>query len=547
MPSTSRRMTAPSSPVTDVPVLRMRGIAKRFGATAALRGVELDVLPGSVHALIGENGAGKSTLMKTLSGACAPDDGHMELGGVPFAPANPLHARALGVCMIYQELALAPDLSVMENILLGIEPTRGPFVRWNEVRAAAQRALQEVGLPGLDPATRVGDLPVAHQQLVEIARAVAVGCRILVLDEPTSSLTRRDVDQLFALVRRLRDRGIAIIYISHALEEVSALCDRFTVLRDGETVGHGRVGEVSVDRIIALMVGREVGDLYPRSTRSPGEVVLELDQLGGAPLPRSASLALHRGEVVGVAGLIGAGRTEMVRSLFGLAPVRQGRIRVGTHSGPASPRERWSQGLGLVSEDRKQEGLAQSLSIADNLTLTRLGGLGPWGLVRPSLQREACRPWIESFPIKCRDAGQPVQDLSGGNQQKVAIARLLHHDADILLLDEPTRGIDVGSKAQIYRLIDSLARGDATTGRAPKAVLVISSYLPELLGICDRIAVMARGILGPARPVGEWTEHSLMMEATRQSEPSELSASSETTGSSTARVAPHSPSTPASP
>jgi ribose transport system ATP-binding protein len=222
---------------------------------------------------------------------------------------------------------------------------------------------------------------------------------------------------------------------------------------------------------------------------------------------------------VGIAGLIGAGRTEMVRTLFGLNPVRQGTVRVGTHRGPATPRQRWSQGLGLVSEDRKREGLAQSLSIADNLTLTRLDGLGPWGLVRPSRQRDACRPWIESFPIKCRDAGQPVQDLSGGNQQKVAIARLLHHDAEVLLLDEPTRGIDVGSKAQIYRLIDALARGDATAGRAPKAILVISSYLPELLGICDRIAVMARGVLGPARPVGEWTEHSLMLEATRQNEP----------------------------
>lgn len=510
-------MTAPA-PSPAAPLLRMRGIAKRFGATAALRGVELDVLPGSVHALIGENGAGKSTLMKTLSGACSPDSGTMELGGVPFAPADPLHARALGVCMIYQELALAPDLSVMENILLGIEPTRGPFLRWNDVRATAQRALREVGLPALNPETRVGDLPVAQQQLVEIARAVAVGCRILVLDEPTSSLTRHDVEQLFALVRRLRDRGIAVIYISHALEEVSALCDRFTVLRDGETVGHGRVGEVSVDRIIALMVGRDVGELYPRSARSPGEVILEINHLGGTPLPHSASLTLRRGEVVGIAGLIGAGRTEMVRALFGLNPVRHGTVRVGTHSGAATPRQRWSQGLGLVSEDRKQEGLAQTLSIADNLTLTRLSGLGPWGLVRPSRQREACQPWIESFPIKCRDAAQPVQDLSGGNQQKVAIARLLHHDADILLLDEPTRGIDVGSKAQIYRLIDSLARGDAAAGRAPKAVLVISSYLPELLGICDRIAVMARGILGPARPVSEWTEHALMMEATRQTE-----------------------------
>ncbi len=505
-----------SPPSLPNPLLTMRGVQKRFGATYALRGVDLEVAAGSVHALIGENGAGKSTLMKTLSGAYQADAGEMTFGGQPYRPANPLDARSQGVCMIYQELALAPDLSVMENILLGIEPTWGPFMRWSETRSIAQRALNEVGLETVTPEAIVGQLSIASQQLVEIARAVAVGCKILVLDEPTSSLTQKDVAKLFSLVRRLKEKGIAIVYISHALEEVQALCDRFTVMRDGETVGHGRVEDVPVHRIISMMVGREVSDLYPRSVRRPAEIVLEMKDFAGASLPRKAALTLHRGEVVGIAGLIGAGRTEMLRSLFGLEPVKSGEVRIGAFRGEASPGRRWAQGVGLVSEDRKTEGLAQNLSIAENLTLTRLTGMGPWRFIRPSRQRAACKPWIDALPIKCRDAGQAVEDLSGGNQQKVAIARLLHHDADLFLLDEPTRGIDVGSKAQIYALIDRLALGDPGTGKKPKAILVVSSYLPELLGICDRIAVMTRGVLGEALPVASWTEHSLMLAATGQ-------------------------------
>ncbi|MCU0792721.1 MAG: sugar ABC transporter ATP-binding protein [Opitutaceae bacterium] len=499
------------------PLLTVAGITKNFGATRALKGVDLTLARGEVLALIGENGAGKSTLMKVLSGAHPADTGTMTFEGAPYAPRGPLHARSLGVCMIYQELALAPHLSAMENILLGIEPTRGPLMDWRETRAIARRALDEVGLPHLDPATLVEDLSIAEQQLVEIARAVAVGCKVLVLDEPTSSLTQKDVQALFALVRRLRAKGVAIVYISHALEEIEALCDRFTVLRDGETVGHGIAGQVPTHDIIALMVGRAVEDLYPRSPRHAAEPALELRALAGKKSPRSASLTLHRGEVVGIAGLIGSGRTETLRALFGLDAVASGEIRIhGNLTPPAGPADRWARGLGLVSEDRKTEGLAQNLSIAENLTLSRLEGLGPWRFVLPSRQDAAAAPWIRDFPIKCQGGHQPVEALSGGNQQKVAIARLLHHDCDVLLLDEPTRGIDVGSKAQIYAWIDKLALGDPAAGRPPKAVLVVSSYLPELLGICDRIAVMTRGVLGEARPVAEWTEHSLMLAATGQ-------------------------------
>ena len=502
---------ATSTETTTPPRLEMRGVKRSFGATKALRGVELSVLPGEVMALVGENGAGKSTLMKILSGAIPPDEGKMFLDGADYVPGNPLHARKSGVAMIYQELALAPHLSVMENILLGIEPTRGPLMNWPEMKRRATAALAEVGLAHVSPEIEVRKLAIAQQQLVEIARAVALDCRVLVLDEPTSSLTAKDIEKLFALIRRLKAKNIAIIYISHFLEEVRAVCDRFTVLRDGETVGSGVTAEVANEKIIALMVGRNVADLYPRSDRKPGDVILDIKELGGVIKPSSASLQLRRGEVLGISGIVGAGRTELLRVIFGLNKVMRGEIRVGQFSGAASPQERWSQRVGLVSEDRKTEGLALGLSIADNLTLSRLSGLGPMGLVTPSRQRDACKPWIAKIPIKCQGPAQRISGLSGGNQQKVAIARLLHADVDVLLLDEPTRGIDVGSKAQIYQLIDELAaRG--------KAVLMVSSYIPELLGTCDRIAVMSRGKLSETRERAQWDEQSLLRAAIGQEE-----------------------------
>ncbi len=490
------------------PRLEMRGVLKSFGATRALQGVDLLVHPGEVLALVGENGAGKSTLMKVLSGAHAADEGELFLDGDPYTPGNPLHARSCGVAMIYQELSLAPHLSVMENILLGIEPTRHGILDWRVMKRRAQEALDEVGVEAT-PETEVRNLSIAQQQLVEIARAVALDCRILVLDEPTSSLTQKDTRKLFALIRRLKARDISVVYISHFLEEVQEISDRFTVLRDGETVGGGVTKDTEVDAIIALMVGRTVENLYPRSERTPGEPVLEVTELAGEGKPVSASLSLRRGEVLGIAGLVGAGRTELMRALFGLDPVTSGRVTVGSYQGPASPFKRWNQRVGMVSEDRKTEGLALGLSIADNTTLAHLDGLGPGRLVLPSRQRKACKRWIEKIPIKCQSPAQPVNALSGGNQQKVAIARLLHANVDVLLLDEPTRGIDVGSKAQVYDLINELALGG-------KAVLVISSYLPELLGICDRIAVMCRGRLSDTRNVEDWDEHQLMVSATGQ-------------------------------
>ncbi len=488
----------------------MSGISKRFGATQALKRVDLSIFPGEILALLGENGAGKSTLMKIISGAHTPDEGTLRLDGEPYEPTNPMHARESGIAMIYQELSLAPHLSVMENILLGIEPSRRGLVSWKAMRSRAQEAMQAVGLEAIDRGTPVLKLSIAQQQLVEIARAVALECRVLVLDEPTSSLAKKDIETLFELVNALSSRGISIIYISHFLEEVKTLSDRYTVLRDGERVGSGVTEESTEFEIIAKMVGRDMSDLYPRSEHAPSDIVLEATRVSGIRKPLNASFQLRKGEVFGIAGLAGAGRTELIEALFGLEPIASGEVRLEAYSGTATPKLRWEQGMGLVSEDRKTQGLALGLSIADNITLPKLDDMGAGRLVFPKRQESASESWIEQIPIKCQSARQPVSALSGGNQQKVAIARLLHAGVDILLLDEPTRGIDVASKAQVYSLIDSLARGDAENQVEPKAILLISSYLPELLGTCDRIAVMSRGRLSEARPVAEWDEHSLM-------------------------------------
>jgi ribose transport system ATP-binding protein len=491
--------------VTAPPRLEMRGVRKAFGATVALAGVDFVVHGGEVCALVGQNGAGKSTLMAILAGALTPDAGVMRLEGASYAPRDPLAARRAGLAMIFQELSLAPHLSVMENIVLGVEPTRRPLgiVDRDRMQRTTAAALAELGHHDIDPRTAVGELSPAARQLVEIARALATGCRVLVLDEPTSSLARADVRTLFDLIGRLKRQGIAVVYISHFIEEVKDVSDRFVVLRDGHNAGGGVTAETRAEEIVSLMVGRTVDDLYPRGTRTRGDPVLVLD----AVLPGAATLTLHRGEVVGIAGLLGAGRTRLLRTIFGLEPVKSGRITVGTYSGPFAPHERWRQGMGMLSENRTGEGLARGLSVADNMTLSRLDQLGPAYTVLPSRQQVAASRWIDRLAIRCAGPRQPIAELSGGNQQKVAVARLLHHDVDVFVLDEPTRGIDVASKAQIYALVDELVCG------RQKAVLLASSYLPELLGMCDRIAVMARGRLGPARDRSEWNEHSLLMEA----------------------------------
>ncbi|MEP7124942.1 MAG: sugar ABC transporter ATP-binding protein [Byssovorax sp.] len=486
-------------------LLSIAGLGKSFGGTAALGGVDLEASAGEIHAVVGENGAGKSTLMKILAGVMAPDTGAIRLGDAPYRPRNPLEARRAGVAMVYQELSLCPHLTVAENILLGVEPTRNGLLRRGEMARIAARAMGSLlGDAGqIAPDAIVGELPPATRQLVEIARALAhENPRVLILDEPTSSLGRDEAARLFEVVRALAERGLCVLYISHFLEEVQALAHRYTVLRDGRSVATGLTSETTPAEIVTKMAGRRLDALYPRTPRTAGEAVLDVTDLVGADRPRKASLTLHRGEVLGIAGLVGAGRTELLRALFGLDPITSGKVRLKAFVGPASPARRLAQGMDLLSEDRKAEGLAGALSIADNLTLSDLPRF-----ISSAWQRATALRWIEALGIRSRDPQQPIGDLSGGNQQKVALARLLHHDADVFLLDEPTRGIDVGAKAQIYEVIDR----EAAKG---KAILMVSSYLPELLGVCDRIAVMTRGRLGEAKPVAARTEHEILLEAT---------------------------------
>ena len=494
--------------MTSVVRLRLAGIQKSFGATRALKSVSLAIAPGEVHALIGENGAGKSTLMKVLSGAHAADAGTMELSGHAYLPENPHDARVKGVAMIYQELNLALHLTAQENILLGAESARLGFVDGRASRERARTALAQLGHEGLDLDRLAGSFSIAEQQIIEIARALLMQPQVLIMDEPTSSLTQADTEKLFATIGRLRAQGVSVIYISHFLEECRRIADRYTVLKDGETVGSGEMKDASLDHIVTLMTGREVKDLYPRTAHTPGAVVLEVKTAASAPRLKRASLEVRAGEIFGLAGLIGAGRTDLLRTIFGLDDLDAGEICiVGSPANRATPRNRWQQGVGFLSENRKEEGLMLNQSIADNLTLTKMETFGRFGWVSRRGQQSVAQRWVGELRVKCRDAAQSIGELSGGNQQKVAIARLLEHPARIFLLDEPTRGIDVGSKAQIYQLVSELAA-------AGKAVVLVSSYLPELLGLCDTIGVMCRGELTAVRPRAAWNEADIMRVAT---------------------------------
>ena len=489
-------------------MLRLTNIQKSFGATRALRRVSLEIEAGEVHALIGENGAGKSTLMKILSGAHRADAGTMELGGRPYAPDHPHDARLKGVAMIYQELNLALHLSVQENILLGTESARLGWIDRRASRERAGAALEQLGHADIPLDRPAGAFTIAQQQVIEVARALLTRPQVLIMDEPTSSLTQADTERLFTVILGLHKQGVSVIYISHFLEECRRVANRYTVLKDGETVGSGTMRDATMDGLVTLMTGREVRDLYPRPAHAPGPVVLEVKGAASAPPQRRASQRLRSGDIFGLAGLIGAGRTDLLRTIFSLSGLDEGEICVvNGAAGGSTPRRRWAQGLGFLSENRKEEGLMLSQSIADNLTLTKISSFGRFGWISAARERAATQRWIGELGVKCRDAMQRMSELSGGTQQKIAFARLLEHPARIFLLDEPTRGIDVGSKAQIYRLIGDLAA-------AGRAVLLVSSYLPELVGLCDTIGVMCRGELVAVRPRRDWTEPEIMRVAT---------------------------------
>lgn len=499
-------MLEAADPLATDPVLQMRDISKRFGATRALDGVSLDVRAGQVLALIGENGAGKSTLMKILSGAIQPDRGSMRLAGRDYAPRGPHEARSRGVAMIYQELNLAPDLNAEDNIMLGQERHRLGVVSWSAQRDRVRQALERLGHANLPLDVPVRRLSVAMQQLVEIARALVFDAKLIVFDEPTSSLAAHDVRRLFEVIRNLKASGLGIVYISHFLEEIRQIADHYTVLRDGKVTGSGALAGAQERQIIELMIGRDVQELFPKVPHTPGNSVFTVKDLTGRVMPRGVSFDLRRGEILGIAGLIGAGRTELLRCLFALDPVRAGHMRISEARLAASPAARIRAGVGYLSEDRKGEGLAQNLSIADNMTCSRLRPYSRWGWLNMRRRRDQVTRWMQRLQVKAASSQQPVSGLSGGNQQKVAFARILHQDADVLLLDEPTRGIDIGTKAEIYKLMGELAA-------AGKSVIFVSSYLPELLAICDRIGVMARGRLREIRPTTSWTEHDLLASA----------------------------------
>jgi ribose transport system ATP-binding protein len=439
------------------------------------------------------------------------------LQGLPYRPANQLEGRRRGIAHIHQELSLCSHLSVAENIFLGMEPRHSGWLDRRRLNGDAEELLKTFHHPAITPQSRVSDLPLSARQIVEICRALAQHASLILMDEPTSSLQRADVERLFLLIRRLRESGISVIYISHFLEEVREIADTCTVLRDGKSVITGPIQDLSNERLITAMVGRSVNELFPahspRSQAAISECVLEVKHLAAPPAVREASLQLRRGEILGIAGLIGSGRTELVRALFGLEKAHTGEINAFGKPLPlhGPPEIRIARGVGYLSEDRKGEGLALSLSVADNITFTNFASCSRRGWIDLSKQQEQAQKSAHAVSVRAASMDVAIQKLSGGNQQKAAIARLLHQGCDIFLLDEPTRGVDVTSKAQIYALIVSLARSG-------KAILVVSSYLPELFGLCDRLAVMNRGCLSAARPIGEWTPESALQSAIGSSE-----------------------------
>ena len=471
-------------------LLRLTDVRKSFFGVPALRGVSFDLRAGEVHALVGENGAGKSTLIKVITGAHAPDEGALEIQGHVVRENDPVRARALGVSAIYQQPALFPDLSVAENISIGLEPG-GAWrrVRWRVRRERARRLLDTIGAR-IDPEVEVRRLTMPEQQLVEIARALGADARVVIMDEPTASLAETEVENLFRVIRDLKAHGVGVIYISHRLEELPEVADRVTALRDGVVVGTRPMGEVSRADLIRMMVGRELSAVFPKAVVPAGETVLELRGVGcRASGVRGVSFAVRAGEILGLAGLVGAGRTELARVLFGLTPADEGTILLnGEPVVVDSPGRAVALGIAYVPEDRRRHGVVLEMSVAANTTLATLRAVSRLGLIDFDAERRVAAGFAARLGVKAASLDAPVGSLSGGNQQKVALARWLAAGPKALILDEPTQGVDVGAKAEIHALMGELA------GRG-LAVLMISSELPEVLGMSDRVAVMHAGRL----------------------------------------------------
>lgn len=487
------------------PLLVLRGIAKAFPGVQALAGVSLELWPGEVHALVGENGAGKSTLIKIAAGVYLPDAGEILFEGRPVRLHSPRDAAALGIAVIHQEPYLFPTLSVLENLFMGFQPRRRllGLLDWPAMVRRAREVLQALGV-ALPLEVPAGELRAAQQQLLQIARALLQDARVLIMDEPTSSLSQKEVATLFEIVRRLRARGVGILYITHRLEEVFALADRVTVLRDGRLVGTFPVATVTPGTLIAHMVGRELTHLFPHTPRPPGPVLLRVHGLGRRGLFEGISLEVRAGEIVGLAGLVGAGRSEVAQAIFGLLPPETGFVEVdGRRLAPRAPWEAMAAGIVYLPEDRHRQGMVAPMSVRANLTLTVLHRLARLGFVDRRAEDALVRSYQARLRIRAASLEQPIGTLSGGNQQKVIVARGLAARPRVLILDEPTRGIDVGTKAEIHRLMDELAAQGM-------GILLISSELPEILGMSDRILVMRAGRLVGELSRAEATQERVM-------------------------------------
>ncbi|WP_218104084.1 sugar ABC transporter ATP-binding protein [Thermogemmatispora onikobensis] len=502
MPSTSME-------TEQSPIIRLRKITRRFPGVTAVAEVDLDIYPGEVHVVAGENGAGKSTLMKILYQVERPDAGQVYLNGQLLSFHGPHYARALGIAMVHQEFALAPHLSVAENLFLGREPLRFGFIRRRRELAEARHLLAQVGLD-LDPRRLVASLSVAEQQLVEIARAISFNARVLILDEPTATLTEQEIARLFEVIRQLTARGVAILYISHRLDEIFQIADCVTVMRDGRVVATLPRAELSEQKLVQLMVGRAITNLYPRPETHPGPVLLRVDRLSRRGLLHDCSFEVRAGEILGFAGLIGAGRSELARAVCGADPIDSGRILLDGHElHIRRPADAIRAGLAYVTEDRKREGLALDLGVDQNITLASLPAR--LGLLLLRRERTTALQACQRLNIRTPSVRRKARLLSGGNQQKVVVARWLETQARVIFFDEPARGIDVGAKAEMFALIGRLA----SEGRA---IVLISSYLPELLNMCDRIAVMREGRIVGTLSRGQFSEERIIALATGASE-----------------------------
>ena len=486
-------------------LLEMQGIGKTFPGVRALEGVQLTVKEGQVHALLGENGAGKSTLIKILSGAYRKDEGQILFEGQPVEIRDPHDAQALGISTIYQEFNLAHDLTVAENVFLGHLPTKGGRVDWSTVKARTREILDTLGVE-LSVDAPISSLPIAEQQLVEIAKALNRKTRILIMDEPSALLGEKDLANLFRVVRSLQAQGIGIIYISHRLREIFELADEVTVLKDGRYVATRKVSEVTMDDLVKLMIGRDLKDVYPKRTVEQGDVLLEVSNLSQSKLLRDISFQLHAGEIVGFAGIVGSGRTELARAIFGADP-SSGEMRIaGKLYKPHSPAAAIRNGVALVTEDRKAQGLFLQLSVRINTTISGLRRLTRLGVINFGKELTLVKRMIQELRIKTPTPSFLVLNMSGGNQQKVVLARWLSVGTRIFMMDEPTRGIDVGSKSEIYQIMDELTKQGV-------GIIMISSELPEVLGMSDRIMVMRQGRIVKELSRAEASEETIMQYA----------------------------------